>query len=289
MSAEVTVVDGAAMAWVNGADVFETMDPAFRDNIGQDVESALDLLSRYHARCLWKDETTGRRIDHIRCEPGYEDLSEAFHDSVEECLVLGGAVDLTAEGHFEQGDYFWRPPGWVHSAVSPAGFEALLMMEGAEPCEGSHHVSRVVRPDEEAGEHAGDADPVGPRGYVRRVESRFMPWRSHDDTGTRLSAGEDPGLRSQVLSSNADAGTETTLVRLPQGWRSTPPVRDLDLFLVTLKGRLAVDGAMLEPSGLVHVPAGTVAPALEALDDVEVMVKTSPAAGQATMKERQEQ
>lgn len=281
----VSVVDGASTEWVSGADVFATMDPAFRDNIGTDVDAALGLLAKYHARCLWKDEATGRRIDHVRCDAGYADLSEAYHDSVEECLVLGGRVELTAEGPFEAGDYFWRPPGWVHSAVSPQGFEALLMMEGAAPCEGSHHVSRVVRPDEEAGQHANDADPVGPRGYVRRTESRFMPWRPHDDRGTRLAApGEE--LDAKVLSSNAQVGTETTLLRLPAGWASTPAARPHELFVLTTSGRLRVDGAELSPCSLVHVPAGVVGPEIEAVDEVVVMVKTCPVDGAAQQEGR---
>lgn len=287
MTREVTVVDAGSTPWVTGAEVFATMDPAFRDNIGQDVEAALGLLGKYHAKCLWKDETTGRRIDHVRCEPGYADLSEAFHDSVEECLVLDGEVELTAEGRFEAGDYFWRPPGWVHSAVSPRGFEALLMMEGTEPCEGSHHVSRVVRPDHEAGRHANDADPVGPRGYVRRAESRFMPWRPHPDTGTRLG-GTDQPLSSKVLSSNVVAGTETSLVRLTQGWRSTPQARAHDLFLVIVEGRLEVGRRELLPSSLLHVPAGVITPVLEALEDVQALVKTCPAATRPNDEEQEQ-
>lgn len=273
----VTLVDGHRMPWINGADVFATMDPAFRDNIGEDVDAALGLLSKYHARCLWKDERTGRRIDHIRCEPGYADLSEAFHDSVEECLVLDGEVELTAEGTLVAGDYFWRPPGWVHSAVSPRGFEALLMMEGAEPCEGSHHVSRVVRPDSDAGVHANEADPVGPRGYVRRAESRFMPWRAHDDSGTRLTTTPETSVVAKVLSSNVETGTETTVLRLTAGWRSTPAASHHERYLVVVRGTLLVDGEPLAPGGLVHVSARVLAPLLEARDDVELMVKTCPA------------
>ena len=69
-------------------------------------------------RSLWLDPATSRRIDHVRTEPGYRDLCEAYHDSVEEALFLGGDATLVAEGDFQAGDYFWRPPGWVHAARS---------------------------------------------------------------------------------------------------------------------------------------------------------------------------
>ncbi|WP_162598779.1 cupin domain-containing protein [Nocardioides gilvus] len=272
--AQATVVDGAAMRWVNGAEVYETMEPAFRDNIGQDREAALTLLRRYNARCLWKDDTTSRRIDHIRADPGYVDLSEAYHDSVEECLVLGGAVELTAEGDFEAGDYFWRPPGWVHSASSPQGFEAILMMEGEDSTEGSDRVSRVVRPDEDAGEHVSQADQLGPRGYVRRAESRFMPWRDHDDHGTRLGGG----ATAKVLSLNADTGAETVLVQVPAGWSSLPERSERERFIINTSGALLVDDQELAEPSLVRVPAGVVAPRLHAPGGAELMVKTGPPA-----------
>lgn len=271
----VTVVDGASMEWVNGADVFATMDPAFRDNIGTDEESALALLKTYHAKCLWKDPATGRRIDHIRCEAGYRDLSEAYHDSVEECLVLGGSVELTAEGWFEAGDYFWRPPGWVHSAGSPQGFEAFLMMEGSEPCEGSLHVSRVVRPGADAGQHVAVADPVGPRGYVRRAESRHMPWRPHDDAGTGLGAA---GLHAKVLSANGETGTETSLVQIAAGAAAAPLVSAHERFVVIVEGDLVLgDGQRLGAGALLHAPSGEALPPFATTDGVVVLVKTSPA------------
>ncbi|MFC6152120.1 cupin domain-containing protein [Nocardioides yefusunii] len=270
-----SVVDTAALEWVNGADVFATMDPAFRDNIGTDEASALALLATYHAKCLWKDESTGRRIDHIRCEAGYRDLSEAYHDSVEECLVLGGSVELTAEGWFEPGDYFWRPPGWVHSAQSPRGFEAVLMMEGTQPCEGSLHVSRVVRPDADAGQHVAVADPVGPRGYVRRAESRHMPWRAHDDSGTLLGAA---GLESKVLSDNPETGTETSLVRFVAGTAATPQAGPHERFVVIVDGEVVLDdGRRLGAGSLLRAAGGEELPAFAAPDTVVAMVKTCPA------------
>jgi hypothetical protein len=176
VSAEVTVVDRPAMPWVSGREVYDSMEPAFRENLG-DPDRVGDLLSKYWIRALWNDPATSRRIDHVRTGPGYRDLSEAYHDSVEEALFLGGRATLTAEGDFQAGDYFWCPPGWVHSASSDEGFECVLMMEGESAPDGSGRVSRVVRPDEEAGRHArpGASDPIGPRGYVRRIEFCYTP------------------------------------------------------------------------------------------------------------------
>jgi hypothetical protein len=275
MAGGMTVVDGAAVPWVNGREVYDSMEPAFRDNLGQDPARVEELLSRYWMRSLWLDPRTSRRIDHIRTEPGYRDLCEAYHDSVEECLFLSGGATLTAEGDFEAGDYFWRPPGWVHSAVSPEGFEAVLMMEGQAPSEGSGRVSRVVRPDEEAGRNVlcDASEAIGPRGYVRRRESRFMVWRDHDDTVTRLCSEGRPGLRSQTLSSNARTAAASVLVQLPAAWSSSLPACDRERFLVLVEGTITVDGGELRSCSLVHFPAGEPGPKLATAGEARLLVK----------------
>lgn len=271
MNDAATVVDGATLPWVNGAAVYESMEPAFRENIGRDRDAALELLSHYHMRGLWLDSKTSRRIDHIRTDPGYEDLSEAYHDSVEESYFIGGTCELTAEGRFEAGDYFWRPPGWVHSATSSTGFDSILMMEGEDSGEGSDRVSRVVRPDEEAGRHRRSGDGIGPRGYIRRAETRFMVWRDHDDSITRL--GNAGGLRAKLLSDNVRTRAASLVVRPAPDWQSTPHPVDRERFLVNTHGSLTVDGQALTEPSLVHIPAGAAAPTLRATESVELLVK----------------
>jgi len=271
MSEQVTVVDNESIPWVNGGEVFATMEPAFRDNLGEDPQRVQALLSKYWMKQLWIDDSS-RRIDHVRTEPGYVDLSEAYHDSVEEAFFLGGQADLSAEGAFVAGDYFWRPPGWVHMARAPEGFETILMMEGDDPSEGSGRVSRVVRPDDEAGHNPRPTpnDGLGPRGYVRRAETRHMVWRRHDDAVTGLG---DTSLRSRLLSLNEDTGACSVLVRLPAGWSSTPVVSDRVRFWIPVSGSLSVDDRALSPCSLVRVPAGTPAPGLRADGAVDLLVK----------------
>lgn len=271
MPEQVTVVNNEDLPWVNGGDVFATMEPAFRDNLGDDPEQVQQLLSKYWMKQLWVDEKS-RRIDHVRTEAGYVDLSEAYHDSVEEAFFLDGQAELSAEGTFQPGDYFWRPPGWVHMAHAPAGFETILMMEGEDATEGSDRVSRVVRPDEDAGQNPRPEpnQGLGPRGYVRRRETRFMVWRRHDDEITALGGGP---LRSKALSVNEDTGARSTLVEVTAGWESTPSTSDRDRYLISTAGRLGVDGGALSECSLVRIPAGVAAPRLTALTDVALLVK----------------
>ena len=271
----VTVVDGESVEWINGAAAFATMAPAFRDNLGNPARVE-ELLSKYWLRPLWVDPVSTRRIDHVRTEPGYQDLSEAYHDSVEEALFLKGSVDLTAEGHLQAGDYFWRPPGWVHSAGSANGFECLLMMEGEDPAEGSERVSRVVRADDEAGRFArpGAAEAaVGPRGYVRRLETRFLPDEELDDAQTRLLDDRAAPLRGRVLSRNASTRSASVLVSVPAGWVSAVPPVDRERFLVVVDGALSVDGKEVTPCSLVRIAPGSAGPRLTSEEGCRLLVK----------------
>lgn len=167
----------------------------------------------------------------------------------------------------------------MHSASSAEGFECVLMMEGESAADGSDRVSRVVRPDEEAGRHArpGASDPIGPRGYVRRKEGRFMVWRDHDDTVTRLAGPGVPGLRSKVLSSNATAPGVSVLVDLPAGWARPVPAAPHERFLILTEGGVTADGTTLEPCSLINIPAGLDGPAITAGDGARLLVKVSAA------------
>lgn len=270
-----SIVDGTAIAWVNGSQVLASMEPAFREHLGGDPEQVEELMSRYSIRTLWIDPTTTRRIDHVRTDPGYIDLCEAYHDSVEECYFLGGSVELTAEGNFETGDYFWRPPGWVHMAKSSEGFEGILMMEGESPSDGSGRVSRVICADDATGQnhlHDGPAS-IGPRGYVRRAEGRNMVWRRHDDSVTGLGCAD---AVSKVMSCNAETGATSTLVALPAGTSTQIVTSHRERFVILVSGSVTADDIELTEASLIHIPAGDSGPAVVSTDGAELLVKVGP-------------
>jgi hypothetical protein len=161
----------------------------------------------------------------------------------------------------------------VHAAETDDGFEAILMMEGEDHSEGSGRVSRVPRPDDRVGHHdrAESADdPIGPRGYVRRVETRFMVWRPHDDADTALGG---VGLRSKALSSNATTGACSVLVEAPAGWTSGGQPSPRERFVIVTDGSLRVDGADLGVGSLVRAAPGAALPTLTSPDGAELLVK----------------
>lgn len=271
--------------WINGLQVLETMAPAFRDNLGP-ADGVHGLMSKYNIRVLHQDPVTTRRIDHVQADSGYEDLTCAAHDSVEECLVLAGSLTLDGEGTFGPGDYFWRPPGFVHCARSDEGFEALLMMEGISPSDGSGPVSRLVHPHDIAGSNvinANDEDAIGPRGWVIRQPIDLLPWGPVPETC--LLEGADAGLQARTLSRNVLTGAGTWIVRSQQPGFIPAGSSDRERFIVVLEGEVSAQDAVdesrtmdLPRMTLIHVPAGSPLPTIGLAAGASVFIK----AGEST-------
>ena len=220
-------VDTSRMLWTDGLDVVREMAPAFREQLGPE-DLVEDAFARYHQKTLFHDLESKRRLDLIQIDSGFRDLTNAYHDSVEECLVLGGSLTLDGEGAFETGDYFWRPPGFVHAAASDTGFVALLGLQGEDPGEASRATSRNIRPDEEAGTnalHPQDLETaVGPRGWVRRLQTGHVPWLAgpiYARTQQALDGMNLERMEVKTLSHNSWTGGQTLLVRLMPGYEQT--------------------------------------------------------------------
>ncbi|HET6154102.1 MAG TPA: hypothetical protein VFE15_14210 [Marmoricola sp.] len=269
-------MDGPRMVWTNGTEAYENMAPAFRENLGGDDDARRQLLAKFWCKVLWVDPVTSRRIEHQRVDAGYLDLSEAYHDSVEEAYFRSGDCTLSAEGHKVGGDYFWRPPGWVHKAWSDGGFDTIICMEGEVASEESGRVSRVICADDHAGHQDRDGveGGIGPRGYVRQLESRYMNWRSFDSAVVGLTA---PELLGKTLSANADTGACTVLVQAPAGWSEVAPTVPRERFIVNTAGSMTVDGQELGECSLVRIPAGEAGPTIGSAEGVELFIKVCEA------------
>lgn len=259
-----TVTRPSELPWQNGLEVLATMAPAWRDNLGP-RERVDSLMARYNQKTLYRDPETTRRLDLVRVDPGYADLTNAFHDTVEECFVLDGEFDLDGEGHFVAGDYFWRPAGYVHAARSTTGFFALLGLQGADPDEASGPASRHVRPDDEAGTnvlHPDDPErAVGPRGWVRCQPTGHLPWvpcaALPSDRLAPLGIDLD-AASVRVLSRNEPTGGQTVQVRLPAGAAAaTRNEHGASSQWVVLSGSLAIGPHRLGREDHVAIPVGT--------------------------------
>lgn len=219
-------VDTNEMDWENGLDVISHMTEEFRENLGP-KDKLEDVYVKYHQKTLRVDPETKRRIDYIWLEGGYRDLTNAYHDSVEECLVLTGSLWLDGEGEFTAGDYFWRPPGFVHAAGTTEGFTALLSLQGIDAAEASDPTSRRIRPDDEAGTNQKIRDPeaaVGPRGWVLRQPTALLPWvpgKAWARCQGQLDGFDVEHMDVKVLSENRISGGQSLLIRLHPGYRQS--------------------------------------------------------------------
>ena len=70
-------------------------------------------------KILWQDESGEAFTALFQCDPGAR-LPLHRHAGVEQTFVLEGSLD-DDEGSCTAGNFVWRPPGSVHSAVSPNG------------------------------------------------------------------------------------------------------------------------------------------------------------------------
>ncbi|GIW07336.1 MAG: hypothetical protein KatS3mg060_2141 [Dehalococcoidia bacterium] len=238
------IVDTSTMAWQNGGEVIKAMAPEWRANLGP-AEQVAETYAKYDQKTLRLDPATTRRLDLIRLAPGYRDLTYAYHDSVEECFCLGGSCWLGGEGTIHEWGYFWRPPGWVHTAATEEGFVALLGIQGE--CDESGPASRRVRPESEAGRCVTTDDPdaaLGPRGFVKMLDSRLVPWQP----GPVFARCEGPldgfdleRVAFKVLSKNPWTGAQSLLLRLAPGYRQARPGRHtagFEAFVITGSARL---------------------------------------------------
>ena len=261
-----TVVDGAQMPWRNGLDVIESFAPEWRANLGS-AEAVTDAYRLFNTKVLYESAETGRRFELVRCEAGYEDQTTAFHDTVEECFCVTGGVILEGEGSMGAGAYFWRPPGFVHRAVTPEGFTALLMCEGVSPEDGSGPVTRRIRDASEAGTNALEADmerAVGPRGFVRHIDSALLPWipgTAFERGQASLEGYDRERVAFKVLSGNAVTGAQTLLIRLLPGYQQAGRHSHSGAQqLYVLEGELQWNDRALGAGTFIHRPAGTPEP-----------------------------
>ncbi len=258
-----TFVDSEALPWENGLDYLRTLAPAFRDNLGPADLVAVNF-AKYWQKNLFLDRETTRRLDLVRLEPGYRDLTHCCHDSVEEAFFLGGEARLDGEGVFTADDYFWRPPGWVHHAESPQGVEIVLGFEGRSNESGP--VSRQVCPPRDAGANmlipATDERALGTRGRVRRIESRLLVWQP----GPAYARGEGPlagfdleSMAVRVLSRNPVSGQQTLLMRLDPGYRQVGAgTHSVWMQAFVLTGAVTLGTRDMRRGSFMHRPAGVV-------------------------------
>lgn len=217
------VVRTREMEWQNGWDVISMMPDNYKENLGP-AEQLEEAYSKYLQKNLSIDLETTFRGDLIDLQPGFADLTDAYHDSVEECFFISGDCTLSGEQTFYGYHYFWRPPGFIHAATSVTGFKALLFLHGEDPSEGSGRASRVIQPTELAGTNALTPDPaaaLGPRGWVK-IDTETLPWLSEEQFKgmyPELNAFGLNGIEIKILSINPETLAMSALIKFPENFQ----------------------------------------------------------------------
>lgn len=250
---ELTIIHSKDLPWETGGRSLEIQPDAWRDNLGGTQEEIDSLFQHRRFRTFFADPQTGRRTTLSELTGGYEDLTNAYHDCVEETLVLSGALSLTGHpGDLTSGHYFWRPPGYVHKAIVTGFYRGLNFLEAERPDDDSGPVTRVIRPDEEVGMNPLHDDPetaVGPRGFVQNLNSHLLPWIP----GTSFARSEDvldgedlEHIEVKVLSKNWVVGAQTLMVRVKPGYEQKRPsvAYRSEQQIFVLEGELSINGEL---------------------------------------------
>jgi hypothetical protein len=277
-SSTVTISRSESMPWINGLEVLETMAPQFAANIGERDVVEREYQRYWQKNLFWDPETT-RRIDLVRIDAGYHDPSACFHDCVEEIMILTGDLVIHGEGPLSAGDYFWRPPGWIHVSESENGYTGIICFQGEGPESG--RMTRTIAPAEQAGTNARFA-PTSPealsgRGWVKRLETQYAVWQPGTlfaQTEGELTGFDIDHIEVKVLSKNPELGRQTLLVRLAPGYaQSGPGTHSTDLFGLVLEGSCELGTESLAQGDLMYRPAGAVAGPLSSETGATLFVK----------------
>ena len=247
-------LDTDQVPWSRGVDAVKSMDSQYRENLGE-ADGIPEIYQRYSSKSLRADPLTTRRIDLVEIEPGFID-TPAYHESVEECFIISGEVDVLGEGRFWTGDYFWRPPGFVHAASTSEGFKALLIMHGEDSSEMSGKASRHIRPPGDLGKNVIYSErsdkEFGGRGFVRSVRTSGMGWISGYDSDnlSRIRDFVKNNCAVKVLSENTHTGAQTILMRLDPGYQETKPTRSkFPWEMFALEGSCSIGESVVPTSG----------------------------------------
>ncbi|GAA1746384.1 hypothetical protein [Aeromicrobium alkaliterrae] len=270
----------ADLPWENGLDVVDSMTPEFRDHLGP-IEKVRESYQKYKQKRLFHNPETTFRGDLIHLEAGYADLTDAYHDTCEESLVLTGDSTLTGDGTYHDRGYFWRPPGIVHSASTVGGHVSLLFLEGKSEGDLSDYASRRIRPVEEAGQCVTEPDwdkAMGTRGWVR-LQVDNVPWvrgvdwaRTQGDT----SLLDVEHLSVKVLSHNYATGAQSIMIRLEPGYRQPGPITlDSWMGVFVTSGTIAMGDETLREGSWFSAEGDEVRPAWESADGAEMFAKIS--------------
>ena len=276
---DLLIVDTESMEWENGLDVVNKMAPEFRDNLGA-ANEVTKMYVKYNQKTLLTDPETTRRGDLIRLDPGYSDVTHAYHDSVEECFILNGECYLLGEGPLLKGEYFWRPPGWVHSAKTEGGFVGLLFLEGMSERDGSGPVSRRIRPPEDLGSnplYPNQEKAMGPRGWVRRLDTSLLPWQRGPvfarPEGT-FDGYDLDNISFKILSKNPSTGAQSLLVRLDPGYcQEEPGLHSATQQFFVISGSLSIGDRRVGRGGYAYRRARSVQPPVTSVEGAVLFMK----------------
>lgn len=174
-----------------------------------------------HAKPLWTDDATKRRVQLTRFDPGAS-LPRHRHDGDEILYVIEGALDDDF-GTVTAGNIGYRPNGCVHSVTTQNGGTVLACISGG------------VTP--------ADAADSGPASQIIRLNE--IAW-----------ADALPGIRQKPALHDEALHRRVSLVRFEPGARLQPHRHNGDELVFVIEGSNADESGELVAGNLSYRPNG---------------------------------
>jgi quercetin dioxygenase-like cupin family protein len=128
-----------------------------------------------------------------------------YHSCAEEVYVISGDITLNGRDELTAGSYLYRPGGIVHGhdEGSTGGCRCLIRTDGALDF---NYIENPRSPEEYVEVPSDDGRP-----HIVHLRAPEMDWSAR---------GAGPSAYGEkILSTDAKTGAQTSLLRLPAGWR----------------------------------------------------------------------
>jgi len=263
------------MAWTVGAERHKQLAGGWAHAVPE------TLQRKWFFKRLSFDPDTGAETLLFRHSAGLRSPAAGYHTVFEESFLLEGGIYAYEDSPqvpnpYTAGCYFFRPPGWVHDSEMMSE-EATLILRMV-----SGHDARLASEWDLIGRNVllPIAEAVEPRGYIRCLQSKELPWISAaefiamHEWAIDLTYAPKERLWFKLLSQDKPTGASTVLIKMARNFNlPTAGAYTTSQELFVVEGECTIGERLLRRGAYSFRPAGYVEGPIEAQSDVIIFCR----------------